>query len=179
MMLGIALVPSLGWIGYTDPRQAVHETGPKHDSYDRESCQGGVSRQSKSDFNAYLDAHSTAPVRSLAEVVASKKYHHFLQNALNGAEAVESCDTKDSLEHVVKIGTVREAVLARLASIVNFLPLPVFRRSWSRGLTPDGIPVGVEFMGRPWNEPQLINSAYCYEPSTRHRRPPASTPPFQ
>jgi hypothetical protein len=42
--------------------------------------------------------------------------------------------------------------------------------------TPDGLPVGVELLGRAWSEPQLIKLAYAYEQATRHRRPPASTP---
>ena len=44
------------------------------------------------------------------------------------------------------------------------------------GFTPDGLPVGVELLGRAWSEPQLIKLAYAYEQATRHRRPPATTP---
>jgi len=44
------------------------------------------------------------------------------------------------------------------------------------GFTPDGLPVGVELLGRAWSEPLLIKLAYAYEQATRHRRPPASTP---
>ena len=44
------------------------------------------------------------------------------------------------------------------------------------GFTPDGLPVGVELLGRAWSEPQLIKIAYAYEQVTHHRRPPASTP---
>jgi Asp-tRNA(Asn)/Glu-tRNA(Gln) amidotransferase A subunit family amidase len=175
---------------------------------DRGSSPGWIiiRQEFKADFNAYLDAHPTAPVRSLAEVIASKKYHPFLQGVLTGAEAVESRDTRDYLEHVVKIGAVREAVMKAMAdSRVDALVYPTFtgkpsligqagqpgvncKLSPSSGLpaivvpggfTPDGIPVGVEFMGRPWSEPKLISLAYSYEQSTRHRRPPASTPPLQ
>ena len=44
------------------------------------------------------------------------------------------------------------------------------------GFTPDGLPVGVELLGRAWSERQLIKFAYAYEQATHHRRPPASTP---
>ena len=44
------------------------------------------------------------------------------------------------------------------------------------GFTPDGLPVGLELLGRAWSEPQLIKFAYSYEQATRHRRPPVSTP---
>jgi Asp-tRNA(Asn)/Glu-tRNA(Gln) amidotransferase A subunit family amidase len=44
------------------------------------------------------------------------------------------------------------------------------------GFTPDGLPVGVELLGRAWSEPQLIKLAYAYEQATRHRRPPRQHP---
>ena len=44
------------------------------------------------------------------------------------------------------------------------------------GFTPDGLPVGVELLGRAWSEPHLIKFAYAYEQATHHRHPPTSTP---
>jgi hypothetical protein len=43
------------------------------------------------------------------------------------------------------------------------------------GFTPDGLPVGIEFMTRPFTEPLLFRLAYAFEQRTRHRKPPAST----
>lgn len=37
---------------------------------------------------------------------------------------------------------------------------------------PLGIPIGIEFMAREWNEGGLIEIAYSFEQSTKHRRPP-------
>ena len=36
------------------------------------------------------------------------------------------------------------------------------------GFTPDGLPVGVELLGRAWSESLLIKLAYAYEQATRH-----------
>ncbi len=47
------------------------------------------------------------------------------------------------------------------------------------GYTRGGLPAGVTFFGRAWEEPTLIRLAYSYEQATRHRRPPASTPPLR
>jgi len=47
------------------------------------------------------------------------------------------------------------------------------------GFTPDGLPVGVELLGRPFSEPVLLAFGFDYEQATRHRRPPASTPPLR
>ncbi|WP_245154560.1 amidase [Halorussus marinus] len=41
------------------------------------------------------------------------------------------------------------------------------------GFTDDGLPVGVELLGREFAEPRLFELAYAYEQATDHRRPPA------
>ena len=46
------------------------------------------------------------------------------------------------------------------------------------GLVRDSLPVGLQVFGRAWSEPTLIKIVYAYEQATRHRRPPASTPPL-
>ena len=42
----------------------------------------------------------------------------------------------------------------------------------------DGMPFGVQFLGRPFTEPVLIKVASGFEASTGHRKPPQSTPPL-
>lgn len=44
------------------------------------------------------------------------------------------------------------------------------------GFTVDALPIGLEFLGRPFAEAQLLGFGYAYEQATRHRRPPATTP---
>jgi len=43
------------------------------------------------------------------------------------------------------------------------------------GFTRDNLPAGVCFIGRPYDDGNLIKFAYAYEQATRHRRPPPST----
>jgi hypothetical protein len=47
------------------------------------------------------------------------------------------------------------------------------------GYTRGTLPAGLTFFGRAWSEPVLLRLAYGYEQATRHRRPPASTPPLR
>ena len=44
------------------------------------------------------------------------------------------------------------------------------------GFTADGLPIGLELMGREFDEGLLLKLAYAYEQGTHHRRPPATTP---
>jgi Asp-tRNA(Asn)/Glu-tRNA(Gln) amidotransferase A subunit family amidase len=43
------------------------------------------------------------------------------------------------------------------------------------GFTRDNLPAGLCFIGRPYDDGNLIKLAYAYEQATQHRRPPAST----
>jgi len=44
------------------------------------------------------------------------------------------------------------------------------------GFTPDGLPAGITFLGRPYSESTMIKLAYAYEQATHHRKPPSTTP---
>ena len=41
-----------------------------------------------------------------------------------------------------------------------------------------GVPVGIEFLGQPFSESQLLKIAYSFEQATHARKPPESTPPL-
>jgi amidase len=43
------------------------------------------------------------------------------------------------------------------------------------GFTRDNLPAGICFIGRPYDDGNLIKFAYAYEQATHHRKPPAST----
>ena len=46
------------------------------------------------------------------------------------------------------------------------------------GFTRDNLPAGIAFLGRSYDDGNMIKLAYAYEQATHHRRPPASTTPL-
>src|ERR1044071_7127766 len=46
------------------------------------------------------------------------------------------------------------------------------------GFTGDSLPAGITFLGRPYDDGNMIKFAYAYGQATHHRRPPASVTPL-
>lgn len=46
------------------------------------------------------------------------------------------------------------------------------------GFTRDNLPAGICFLGRPYDDGNMIKLAYAYEQATHHRKPPSSTTPL-
>ena len=44
------------------------------------------------------------------------------------------------------------------------------------GFTADGLPIGVELLGRSLDDAKLVSYAYAFEQATHHRRAPLRTP---
>ena len=44
------------------------------------------------------------------------------------------------------------------------------------GFTADGLPVGLEFVAKPYDEPTVFRLGYAFEQATQHRRAPESAP---
>jgi amidase len=58
-----------------------------------------------------------------------------------------------------------------LNTFLVFVPTIVVPARFTR----DNLPAGLCFIGRPYDDGNLIKFAFAYEQATRHRRPPAST----
>ena len=46
------------------------------------------------------------------------------------------------------------------------------------GFTHEDLPSGLQFIGRPFSDAQLIEAGYAYEQATKHRHPPGTVPPL-
>jgi Asp-tRNA(Asn)/Glu-tRNA(Gln) amidotransferase A subunit family amidase len=66
------------------------------------------------------------------------------------------------------------ALSSSLQFVASSLQWPAI--SVPRGDLGEGLPQGLQIVGRPWEEAKIIGYAFAYERATHHRRPPASTP---
>ena len=149
----------------------------------------------------YLAAPGT-PVKSLREILDSGLYHAAVEERYRNSDNARGLDDPDYLQALARRAPLREAVTRFLDDErLDALAYPTLRRTAApiglpqhgnncalsavsglpalvvpAGYAADGMPVGIELLGRAWDEGALIRLAYSYEQLTRHRRPPATTP---
>jgi len=158
-------------------------------------------------LNAYLVA-GNAPVKSLEEIITSGKFHLNIGESIKKAQSLELDDgyrvrlqKRAELQQrvmkvmaderldaivfphqkrlVVPIGETQVERNGALGSVTGFPSIVVpggFSSPTSTAAL--GVPIGIEFLGRPWSERVLIEIGYGYEQGTKHRRAPVTTPPL-
>ena len=165
----------------------------------------------KYDINRWFAGHGDrVPVKSLDEVIASRRFHPSVQLRLERAQQgpENGPDTPACRTEVEYRDRVRAAVLKTMEALtLDAMVYPTWSNpprligdlntphgdnsqffspttGWPAIQVPMGytrggqLPAGVTFFGRAWSESTLIRLAYAYEQATRHRRPPATTPPL-
>jgi Asp-tRNA(Asn)/Glu-tRNA(Gln) amidotransferase A subunit family amidase len=158
-------------------------------------------------LNNYL-VSGNAPVKSLEEIISSGKFHPNIADNIKKSQSLEMDDgyrlrlqersklqqrvmkimADDRLDAivfphqkrlVVPVGETQVERNGALGSVTGFPSVVVpggFSSSTATATL--GVPVGIEFLGRPWSENVLIEIGYGYEQATKHRRPPPTTPPL-
>jgi Asp-tRNA(Asn)/Glu-tRNA(Gln) amidotransferase A subunit family amidase len=163
---------------------------------------GVIDFELKPDLLGYLAAVPNAPVKSLGEIIDRGLLHTQLDVALRRREANGNITGDPYRLALARRVTARDLVVAfmdenRLDAIVY----PTMRRkaalinepqrgancqlsavtglpalSVPAGFTPDGLPIGVELLGRALSDAKLLAMAYDYEQSVKPRRAPSTTP---
>jgi Asp-tRNA(Asn)/Glu-tRNA(Gln) amidotransferase A subunit family amidase len=158
----------------------------------------------KGDLNGYLAKTPAAPARSLSDVIAKGVIHPSLEAGFRRSDEVTTLDSDEYRAIVARSARLRDA-LVKLMDDQNVVALvyPTLRRTSAKigepqlggncsasaatglpaitvpaGFADDGMPVGVELLGRPFSEADLLKLAFSYEQQTHHRRPPALMPPL-
>lgn len=151
-------------------------------------------------FDDYLDTlESGAPIATFAEFVEANEYDPTLEDEMLSVVKIESpTDEPEYFERLYRraqfieelydvmavddldalffphqrqlVAEIGEEQLGRngfLSSGTGFSSIAV-----PGGFSDNGVPIGMEFLCRPFDEPTLLEVAYAYEQGTKHRRPP-------
>ena len=161
----------------------------------------------KADLNQYF-VDSSAPVQSLADVIAFNETHADTVMPIFGQESFLAAEEKGPLTEQAYLDALADSKrIARdgidgafeehgLDAIIAITNGPAWVIDHANGdafhigssslaavsgypniTVPAGfasdLPIGLSFMGKPWNEKQLIEIAYAFEQATGARRAPA------
>ncbi|HLH98835.1 MAG TPA: amidase family protein [Xanthobacteraceae bacterium] len=162
---------------------------------------GGDTYEAETAINGFLAQFPNAPVHTLREIVESpvviarrrEELGRALGRTVDDLPAIKQARVREELRDlIVKVMADNRldaliyatydhapAIVPKstpgtnrvLASITAFPALAV-----PAGFFSDGLPIGIEFLGRPYSEGTLLKAAYDYEQTTRHRHPPATAP---
>ncbi len=160
-----------------------------------------IALEFKTDLREYLAQFPNAPVHSLGEVIERGQMHAALEPTFRqrnqtdpDPEAIRVAQGK----RAAALALVQAALDAHRLDALAYPPLrrrPVVVQEPQRGstcqlsastglpafsipagFTDDGVPIGVELLGRAWSEPRLLAIGYAYEQAVHPRRVPPTTP---
>lgn len=158
----------------------------------------------KYDLIDYLAKVPGTHVSGLSDILARGLYNEALESPFRRRDSLGTRDNEAYRAARARGRAARDTVIAFLdASHYDALVYPTMRRkaaligepargstcqlsavtglpalSMPAGFTPDGMPVGVELLGRPLSDASLLALAYDYEQSVHPRRAPGTTPPL-
>jgi hypothetical protein len=161
-----------------------------------------INAEFKEDFASYLARNGNPPVHSLEEIVRNGLFHSSLEGVLNMRVASKGRDSREYQIALAKRTAIQQTILKLMEDQkLDALVYPTLKRKPARindpqsgsncqlsastgfpaismpaGFTTDGLPVGVELLGRALDDAKLMSYAYAYEQATHHRRAPPRTP---
>ena len=113
--------------------------------------------------NNYLRARDALTIRLFA-VMAEHRLDAIVHKAVEHQPTL--------IEDGVAFPWVDQKGAPHLNTFLVFVPSVVV----PAGFTSDGLPAGITFLGRPYDDAGMLRLAYAYEWATRHREPPGCAP---
>lgn len=161
-----------------------------------------INAEFKEDLANYLAKSGNPPVHSLDEIVRGGLIHASLEGVMNTRVASKGRDSREYQLAMAKRAAIQQSILKLMEDQnLDALVYPTMKRKQARtgepqggatcqlsastgfpaismpaGFTGDGLPVGVELLGRALDDAKLVSYAYAYEQATHRRRAPARTP---
>lgn len=160
--------------------------------------------ETKFDLLDYFARPGGAPVKSLREIIDRGLYDKALELRHKMADTASARDTESHRKVLAKQGEVRARIIAFLDSLkLDALAYPTSTRkpvlagdpqlggtcalsaqtglpaiTMPAGFTADGLPTGLELLGRPFSDARLVAYAHAFEQAGARRRPPPAAPPL-
>lgn len=161
---------------------------------------GVINMEFTADLEHYLEK-ADAPVHTLEEVLESGRYHAALEQRYR--RSLEASLEDDEYRARLARRTVLAELLVKAMAThdldalvyptLRVKPVPVGQDQYGSlcriaahsglpaislpaGFTPDGIPVGIELLAKPFDDGRLVALAYAWEQIAAPRRPPSRTP---
>jgi Asp-tRNA(Asn)/Glu-tRNA(Gln) amidotransferase A subunit family amidase len=180
--------------------EVVETSVPGLDDLLRDSSM--INHDFKFDLAEYLSRDPSAPVKSLGEILDRGLYHAALESNFRARNEPTQRESDQARRARIK----RTAVHAAVEAVLNehrltALVYPSLRRKPARigdaqagtncqlsassglpalglpaGFSEDGLPVGMELLGRSFAEADLLSLGFAIEQTLQLRRPPFSTP---
>ena len=161
-----------------------------------------IAYEFKFDLMDYLATHPASGIASLREILDRGLHHDALKATFERREAVAARTSPAHRSALAKRDVIRDRIVAVLDSLrLDALIHPTMRRkpafigdpqtgttcalsaqsglpalSAPAGFSSDGLPIGIELIGRPWADARLVALAYSFERTGARRRPPSTTP---
>lgn len=172
---------------------------------ERRGTGGGTASSQENGWNVYFSRGNNPPFASREEMLQSPEYSKVHRGPVLGAPSTAhgsndylsarqellinvlslmaelnlDAIVHKSAEHqptLISEGVRPPFVNGKGATHLNTFLTYVPAISVPAGFTSDGLPVGITFMGRPYDDGLMLSLAFAYERATHHRQPPASTP---
>ncbi|HLG99475.1 MAG TPA: amidase family protein [Bryobacteraceae bacterium] len=163
-----------------------------------------INAEFKEDLANYLEKSGNPPVHSLEDIVQRGLFHASLEPGMQARLASNGRSSREYQLALAKRAAIQQTIIKLMEDQkLDALLYPTLTRkpamigdaqggsncqlsastgfpaiSMPAGFTADGLPVGVELLGRPFDDAKLVSYAYAYEQATHHRRAPARTPPL-
>jgi len=166
-----------------------------------EGGSGGESFETEAAIDAFLAQYPNAPVHTLRDIVASPlviakrraELGTTLGRTTEDVGYIKQTHFRDELRTLVLKAMADHRLDALVYATYDHAPaaVPKSTRGTNRvlasitafpaiavpaGFFADGLPIGIEFLGRPYSEGTLLKAAFDYEQATRHHHPPATAP---
>jgi amidase len=161
-----------------------------------------VNAEFKFALGDYLAGHADAPVKSLGEILDLGLYHVELEGPLRTRNMPEQRNGEEYRRAMIKRAALHQAIVAILDEYrLSAMIYPTLRRKAARigepqlgtncqlsshsglpalglpaGFTDDGVPVGMEMLGKDFSDADLLSMGFAYEAAAKFRRLPFSTP---